>query len=453
MMNTVNHSERLKTIHEALLRARSTREHFYLNLEAESSHFIRLNGSKVRQTGEVEDASLSIQLHLEQSPGVIQSLKRSISLPLGDQDAVEAALATFREMKSDAEGLPVDPYAILPERAPTPTSDTRNRGQLLDPREAIEAIASPLDGLDLAGIYAAGPVFRGMADSAANFHSFATDTFSFDYSIYTKNERAIKSSYAGTQWSQDAFLKSIAGARAKLPALERPAIKMPRGHHRTYLAPAAVAALVQMFSWGCASERAIRQGDSPLRLVRSGEKRFSPLFTLEEDFTSGDVPRFNAQGQLAAEKIRLIESGRLGETLVSSRTAKEYGIDSNAASASETLRAPSVLAGTLDDSRVLETLGEGLYISNLHYLNWSDQRHGRITGMTRYACFQVENGRLSAPIENLRFDDTLFSLLGDALIGLTTHREVDPETSTYGSRQLGAIRTPGALLNEMAFTL
>ena len=31
---------------------------------------------------------------------------------------------------------------------------------------------------------------------------------------------------------------------------------------------------------------------------------------------------------------------------------------------------------------------------NLHYLNWSDNIGGRITGMTRYACFWVENGEI-----------------------------------------------------------
>lgn len=453
MINSVRHSERLRRIHSALLKERSIREHFYLNLDAESSHFIRLNGSKVRQAGEVEDASLSIQLHHESSPGQIQSLRRSIHLPLDDGDALTSALAAFREMQAEIRNLPIDAYAILPEQSKTPTSETENRGRLLDPRESVEALIAPLERLDLAGIYASGSVFRAMADTAGNFHSFETDTFSFDYSIYTKNERAIKSSYAGTHWSQDAFRNSIASAREKLPALERPAIQMPRGHHRTYLAPAAVSALIQMFSWGCVSERAIRQGDSPLRLVRSGEKKFSPLFTLEDDFTSGDVPRFNSQGQLSPEKIGIIASGRLAETLICSRTAKEYGLQSNAASSSETLRAPSMRGGSLEDSRVYNTLDEGLYVSNLHYLNWSDQRHGRITGMTRYACFYVQNGKLVAPIENLRFDDTIFSLLGDALEALTTHRETDPETSTYGARQLGASRTPGMLLKEMAFTL
>lgn len=453
MINPIRHGDRLEKILASFMRERAANEHFYLNLEAESSHFVRFNGAKVRQSGEIEDVSLSIQLHREESKGQCQSLRRSIQLALDDDEALSQAVAAFREMKTEIATLPIDPYAILPEKSATPTSSTETKGQLLSPREAAAALTQPLSGLDVAGIYASGPIFRAMADSAGNFHVFSTETFSFDYSIYTKNERAIKSAYAGTRWSQDDFAKSILSAREKLPALELAPVKIARGAHRTYLAPAAVSALVQMFSWGCVSERAVRQGDSALRFVRSGEKSFSPLFSLEENFSYGDVPRFNSQGQLAPEKIRIIASGKLEQTLVSSRTAKEYGIESNAASGSEGLRAPSVATGKIDESRVLAELGNGLYVSNLHYLNWSDQRHGRITGMTRYACFKVENGRITAPIENLRFDDSIFSLLGDALAGFTSKQEVDPEVGTYGSRQIGAMRAPGMLLNEMAFTL
>ena len=119
----------------------------------------------------------------------------------------------------------------------------------------------------------------------------------------------------------------------------------------------------------------------------------------------------------------------------------------------ERLRSPSLKGGTLREDEILKRLGTGLSISNLHYLNWSDHFGGRITGMTRYACFWVENGKLVAPIENLRFDDTLFSLLGDALEDLTQNPIYLPTVGSYGMRWLGAARMPGMLLGQMAFTL
>jgi len=53
----------------------------------------------------------------------------------------------------------------------------------------------------------------------------------------------------------------------------------------------------------------------------------------------------------------------------------------------------------------------------------------------------------------LRFDDTLFRMLGDNLEALTTERELLLSSSTYGSRMLTSATLPGALMSELNFTL
>ncbi len=73
--------------------------------------------------------------------------------------------------------------------------------------------------------------------------------------------------------------------------------------------------------------------------------------------------------------------------------------------------------------------------------------------MTRFACFAVESGRLVAPIGVLRFDDTLFRMLGANLIGLSRERETILDSGTYGGRSVGSMRVPGALVADVAFTL
>jgi predicted Zn-dependent protease len=76
-----------------------------------------------------------------------------------------------------------------------------------------------------------------------------------------------------------------------------------------------------------------------------------------------------------------------------------------------------------------------------------------MTGMTRFATFWVENGRIVAPVDVLRFDDTLYRMLGDNLEALTEERELLLESNTYGSRLLTSFVLPGALVSEMSFTL
>ena len=136
--------------------------------------------------------------------------------------------------------------------------------------------------------------------------------------------------------------------------------------------------------------------------MKQNNVKMSPCFSLSEDFTSGMVPRFNYNGELAPEKLDLILSGNLKNTLISSRTAKEYNLKSNFASDHESMRSPSLAAGNVNEKDVIDILDKGIYLSNLHYLNWSDRPGGRITGMTRYACFWVENGEIIAPIDNIK---------------------------------------------------
>lgn len=434
-----------------ILNDRRPGEHLFLSLTGEESQFLRLNAAKIRQIGIVSDAWITITLVLESGPGQLRRATRHLALTgmsYVDREEVSLALGKLRE---EVPSLPVDPYAILPQN--TGSSDSEKTGDLLPVDSAADALVPPLGSLDFAGIYASGRSVRALANSAGQLHWFGTETFSFDYSLYTPGQRAVKGLYAGTRFEADRFADSVSISARKLALLERPARKLAPGGYRAYLDPAAVNDLIAMFSWGGISEASVRQGDSPLRKVRSGEAGFSRKFSLTEDFSSGRVPRFNAEGELSPERVELIREGKLVSTLVSARSAREYGVTANGAVAGESLRSPVVSGGTLDPARALARLGTGLWLSNLHYLNWSDQQGGRITGMTRYACFWVENGQIVAPIENLRFDDTLFSLFGDALEDFSSRPELQAEVGTYEMRQLGGIECPGMLVSSMKFTL
>jgi predicted Zn-dependent protease len=94
-----------------------------------------------------------------------------------------------------------------------------------------------------------------------------------------------------------------------------------------------------------------------------------------------------------------------------------------------------------------------VYANQLHYLNYSDRPGGRITGMTRFATFWVEDGRITAPLNVMRFDETLYRALGENLLGLTRQLEFIPSDSTYGGRSTASARTPGALIEAFRFTL
>lgn len=138
---------------------------------------------------------------------------------------------------------------------------------------------------------------------------------------------------------------------------------------------------------------------------------------------------------------------------MSPRSAKEYRLQTNGANGGEAPESLDLAAGTLPERDVLAALDSGLYISNLWYLNFSDRPAGRITGMTRFATFWVQGGRIVAPVAPMRFDESVYRLLGDGLVDFTRERELLPDASTYGERQTSSSRLPGALVSALRFTL
>ena len=109
--------------------------------------------------------------------------------------------------------------------------------------------------------------------------------------------------------------------------------------------------------------------------------------------------------------------------------------------------------GTLAQADALAALDTGLLINNLWYLNYSDRPACRLTGMTRFATFWVEHGKIVAPVNVMRFDDTLYRILGDNLNALTQEQDFMLDSSSYGERSTQSSRLPGALLAGLKFTL
>ena len=431
---------------EKLLKSLDADEHMKVSIDGENSQFVRFSQSKVRQAGLVDDASLSISLIKDG-----RTCSGSFTLTGNTKTDEKTANAELSRLRNEVNTLPKDPYVVIPEN--TGSSREDHNGSLLSQEDAVSALSPSMQGVDLAGIWASGRIFTGNANSAGQKHWFATDTFSLDYSLITPDERMVKGTYAGSQWDQTEYEKNITSSIAKLKMMDQPGKKINPGAYRTYIAPAGVADIVGMFSWGGVGEASIQQGDSSLCRMRQNDVKMSPCFTLSEDFTSGMVPRFNYNGELAPEKLDLILSGSLHNTLVSSRTAKEYGVKSNFAGEHESMRSPVLAPGDLNEDEVVQFLDTGIYLSNLHYLNWSDRPGGRITGMTRYACFWVENGEVVAPIENMRFDDSIYNFFGENLESVTDKSHLHPTVQTYEGRELGGVSCPGILLKSFELTL
>ncbi len=420
-------------------------EELNLSLEAEDSLFLRFNKGKIRQNTQVEQNYLDLKF---QKNG--KTAMRQITLTSDLQENKIRGRKAIQDLRSESAFLQPDPFQTKMENRGG--SQKNYPGQTPSAEILVQDITKSADNLDLVGFWSGGPRISANANSAGQNHWFSNQNFFFDYSIYD-GERAIASNISGAEWNPEVLRADIVQGISTLKHLAKPVINLKPGRYRTYLAPIATAELLNMFNWQALGMGDYKRGRSSLKKIVEGVSKFSPLFSLRENFDLGLSPAFNSLGEVSKAQLSLIDQGQFIQLFTSTRSAKEYGVESNFAPPEEYGRSFEISPGTLAQSQALQVLGTGLFLSHLHYLNYSDVNAARLTGMTRYAALWVEGGEIQGPISNLRFDHSLIDLFGKDLINLTRERRIIPGLSTYSQRQLGGAQVPGALIEAMNFTL
>ncbi|MCL4772853.1 MAG: TldE/PmbA family protein [Burkholderiaceae bacterium] len=414
-------------------------------LRGERSDFLRLNRARVRQAGTVERVTVGLRL-------LDGGRQGRIVCTLGEHERIDALLAgALAGLRTAIAQWPPDPWACWQPLARE--SEHVDDGDTPDPAAAIDAILDAAGDDDLVGLYAGGPVVRALASSLGHRHYHQTTWSSFDFSVQAGDDRAVKDHWFAGRWDAASLQGSIRAARERVRILRRPPRRLAPGDYRVLLAPQALAELVGLLGWGGFSERAWRSGQSPLARAVRGDARFAAGLTLVEDVDAFGVPRFQDDGFERPARITLLEAGRPAQRLVAPRSAREFGTEGNGADDAERPLAACVAPGALPAVQALAALDSGVSIANLWYLNYSDREACRATGMTRFATLWVENGVPVAPVEPMRFDDSLYRVLGEQLLALTDSAVAIPAGDTWNGREPGGIRAPAALVGALRFTL
>lgn len=444
-------------------------------ISAEQSTFIRFNRSQPRQLTLVEQCKATLTV-------VADGRRLAMTLTLAPLlDAATLASETQRlsalrdSLFDDLRQAPHDPLLHLPD---TQVDTEREEvAALPSPERIVSDVVSACaqrrqpDGqaLDLVGFYAGGPCIRAFADSRGQHNWHRVDTFLFEWSLYSSanpevRDRAVKARYAGTRWDRATFEQRLDASVALLTPLALPDRVIAPGRYRALLMPEAVAELLGAMAWGGFGLRDRRTGTSVLSRFADGKAQFAPGVTLTESVATGLAPCFTDDGLILADRVPLIHAGQLppaddaqrqagaAGALVGPRSAVEYQTTPNS-SDQEFPVSLHLAGGQLPMTEAIARLDHGILIGNLWYLNFSDRNRGRVTGMTRFASFLVENGEVVAPIGVMRFDDSLFDLFGDRLDALTAHPEFLPGGDTWGSRVLSSTACPGLLVNGIELTL
>ena len=417
------------------------KEIYLAELTAEQSDFIRFNKAQILQPGSIEQRYLIIDLidgqrHISEQLALSGELKTDY----------ERITVSIRQLRDQLSQVPEDPYLLYATEVNSTESIGNNN--LLDAKDAVNEILTA--GGDFVGIYASGGIFTGFANSFGQRNWHSSYTFNLDWSLYHSKDKAVKSSYAGFNWDNAEFQRKITNSTTQLEILKREPKNIKPGKYRVYLSPAALFEIFQLLSWDSFGIKSHRTKDTALLRMLEGQN-LHPDITITENIKDGTAPAFQTQGFIKPKQVSLIKQGSYNEALISPRSAQEYAVDTNGANDEEFPTSLDLAAGYFAND-ILKELGTGIYINNLWYLNYSDKPAGRMTGMTRFATFWVENGEIVAPLNVMRWDETIYNILGDKLIALTKKREFIMEADTYEVRSTNSARLPGALLEDFIFT-
>ena len=415
-----------------------------LNYHGEASDFVRLNSSRVRSAGHVDQHSLHLDLiQDERVAGATLQLSGNAGQDL------EQASYMLQRLREQLPHLPPDPYLNYATEPHNTREQPDNNLPASD--AAIEHMIQSAGTEDLVGSLASGEIVFGFANSLGQFNWHSEFSFHADWSVHGSEDAAIKQSYHGYEWEPGYISNQLDYARETLDLLKRPAKQLSPGRYRVFLAPTALYELLQVLGPDGFSLKQHRTAQTSLLRLRRGEDALNSKVTLLEDHAGGRTPRFTPAGFIKPDQVELVCAGEFQDTLAGARSAREY--DECVNSSLEQPASLEMLGGDLHQDKIMESLGTGIYIDNLWYCNLSDRRHCRITGLTRFACMWVENGEPVAPIPVMRFDESIYRILGEGLIALTAEHEHIFNSGTYEHRSTASANLPGALVDGFTLTL
>jgi PmbA protein len=401
----------------------------------EESGFARFAASEVHQPTLLRDETVTLRVVRDGKVGCAVTNRTDDE---GLRDAARRASEAADSAKADPDYAGLQPPAEVPEVEgyDEETAELTPEGQAAAASAAIEAAP----GYGLYGYFTSGLTHTAVSSSTG--HAVAQSMT--DASVLAIAASDDESGYAeATSWKAGELdPAAVAQEAVEKAARTKGAVELEPGTHAAVLEPYAVSELLWYFGFSSLGALAFLEGRSYLS-GRLGEQLFHETFTLADDgLDPRGLPKsFDLEGA-PKQRVVLVENGVAKDVVWDRRTAKQAG--DGRASTGHALSAPAQGFGPLplnlsieggDSSRneLVERVGEGIYVTRLHYLGVVDPREGVITGMTRDGTFRIEGGSVAKPLVNLRFTTSVPKLV-ESLIGLGNDVELVNRSDFYDER-------------------
>jgi predicted Zn-dependent protease len=195
--------------------------------------------------------------------------------------------------------------------------------------------------------------------------------------------------------------------------------EMDTGRYDAILGHGSMATLWMFIAMATSAESLITH--TSFLKDKIGEQIFDKKLTVTDEVENPHhyaSRRFDSE-MVPSDNITYIENGVLKEYAYNRRSAKILGSESNGRNASGFLGemplfyTNSMNIGTKSEEELIESIDNGIYVTNLFYANFINAPEGTVTGLTKDGLFKIEKGEIVSSLRNFRFSDSLLSIFNE----------------------------------------
>jgi PmbA protein len=409
----------------------------------ERSGMARFAGSEVHQPTLIENAVAELQIVRDGRLGIASGNRTN------DEGLRELA-ARAAEAADSAPADPDFPGLAPPADAPSVEGfDEATAALGAEAQARLAAAAIDASELDLYGFFTSGVTDVALASTTG----LAVAQPMTDVAVLALAAVDGASGYAEqTGWRLEDVDPAAASAEAVEKAKRtRGAVELEPGSYAAVLEPPAFGELLAYFAYDAFGALGLAE-ERNYAFDALGKKVFDERFSLADDALDprGLPKAFDFEGT-PKQRVPLVEDGVFRSVVwdrLSARRAGD-GHTSTGHAPPSSLRhwgplpfSLSVAGGEATSAEELaELVGDGIYVTRLHYLSIVDPRKGIVTGMTRDGTFRIRGGKIADPLVNLRFTVTVPELLAE-LPGLTREQVLVNQTAYYDERYPVGLLSP-----------
>ena len=430
--------------------AHSTAEQTEALVIAQDLALTRFATNRIHQNVREHDVNLQVRVVDHDRIGVASTNKLDES---GIRNVVERAAAIA------ARSAPNPRAAILPE--PNGRSHDPELGYVAatadaNPERRAQGARAVIAAGEAKGLQASGSFSTSeMTVAVANSRGIRARHRSSRASLLTVMMDGFASgaasgyAHAGSPDVGDIDAEGLGIEAAAKGDMMRGAQALEPGEYEVILEEYAVAGLLEYLSYIGFGGLAHEEGRSFMEL---GKKLMGDAVSIWDDGADPDgLPSPIDFEGVVRERVDLITQGVARAVVHDAATGSRAGTGSTG----HALPAPNLLGpiavnlfmapGSVPRDRLIGGVKRGIWVTRFHYINPVHPKKAILTGMTKDGTFLIEEGRLTRPLLNFRFTQSIPEAFSDV-------RAASRETKLLPGEFLGASRAPALHLGSFNFT-